>query len=575
MQRLYLFITVLFFLSSHIFSQEMEGELYDKDEWEEEETYCSAHRLLKLEGDEDEKTQEKIDTHSQRLTAHPLHLSKMYLEGAFYFDSTLAKQSAMQKIGKKRTFNWATNVSSYLASSYYEIFARFKSDKEQTVSFETASLRFSPLLMYHPPRRIHGKAKFEPLLSFYIGRFITPLSFKHLGNISFGRISSTSIRRTHPSINNIKLSKTKGDLGVATEVALPFFNFYFFWKNAGDKKLTIKNIKKNHNDFNLYLAYKNTSLMASRAKMVAALLARFIEMKEERNDKQEETNKRKHSDNDFSSFAQSHSKDYSHVYAVEFNFAHPHVFFNSLNGGYIVPKERFDAHSLACRQEAGFAYKIFKLNAGFSYEGGRYSTASSRNKEKNERNRAKSNKERGDIFAFYLQEKLKWRIFSASHSYSLIKKTQNKNIEHSNGFFYSIGNSLILFKNELLLNKELYTVKFAFSSHPHIPLLKSFILSSHLNLQDKRINPHVIKKYEVGTTLVFELKNDMYLKVGSRFAQSSTEKQHVWKQGIYELKTSFLFQFSQEKWKEKGIITLKYSTDKNRLGFSAKMRLEY
>lgn len=568
---------LFFFLLPFLFSQEN----YEKDEWTVVQKKSFEHIFCcELENEEQYENIDECISEEQHISpSHPSYLSRMYFEGLFNFNSRIAMRKDVTFQGdrsKNYNLNWQGFFNSYLASSYYEFFASFKGNNKDAITVSTASLRFSPLLMRYPrPNHL------APLLSFYIGSFRTPLSFRHLSNISFLHISPTSNRRSHPSLNNIKFSKAKGRLGVAFEVALPFFNFYFFWKHKVLQN-NAKNINNTNspfvlnrnfasevgNEFNLYVAYKNDKLMAKKAKLNIAFLSSFI---------QEKGN----------ALNSKNAKLYTQLYAIDFNFLHPHFFFNSLNGISITPEKTVDAQSLSFREECGFSYKIFSLNAGISYEGARYLSKNT----KRDRKTLQINKDTstnassdgrseslGDVFAFYVQEKVKWKIFSASHSYSFVKIKQAK-LQHSYGFFYSIGNRLALFKNELFFFRELYTLKFSFSTHPNMHYFRTFSASSNLYFQDKSINLHVIKKYEVNTSFVFDFTDSLSCKIEAAMFQENGGGtigwKARWKKEVFSLKASLFFLFAQERWKEKGGISFKYSTNKNAIDVLLKMRFEY
>ena len=541
-------LSVLFLtLISYLFSQEN----YEKDEWNDVAENYFASPFYEMEVNEEAITDEVLHTPSSPVS----YLSKMYFEGIFNFN--------LHPIAQKDRFNWQGSLNSYLASSYYELFASFKSSKKLPILVNTASLRFSPLLMYYPRQN-----NLTPLLSFYIGNFRTPLTFRNLYKVSFSQVSPSSKRRHYPGINNIKLSKARGHLGIGFEIALPFFNFYFFWKNISkynniEKLLNpfSKNFSSySKNEFNLYASFKTDKLMKNKAKLNIALLSSFIQKKDA------ESNN-------------TNVKIYTQLYAIDFNLTHPIFFFNSLNSISITPKKTVDSHSFGFREEAGFSYKILKLNAGFSYEGAQYASHLEGKKRQIQANSNILNDSVADIFTFYVQEKIKWKIFSASHSYSLIKQTNEKEVKHSYGFFYSIGNRLALFKNELLFFQELYTLKFSFSSHPNTYYFKTFSLSSTLYFQDKHINPHVIKKYEMNSAFLLNFTENFYCKIeASIFQENTREKARMsprWKTEVFRLKASFFFIFSQERWKEKGVLSFKYSTDKHAVETILKMRFEY
>ena len=569
-----LFLFALFIsLSFSLFSSQEE---YEYDEWTKStKDYCEPPFC---ETEIDEEYDETINENSHLSSAHPSYLSKMYFEGILNFNTHLATNNSSSK---QNRFNWQSSFNSYLASDYYELFVSFKNNKKIPISINVASLRLSPLLM-KDRRNTHV----TPLLSFYIGSFCTHSSFKHLYNVNFSHISPTSKRRTHPALNNIKLSKTKGNLGAAFEIALPFFNFYFFWKNIGENSniqksfnSIINNLKaENCNEFGLYVSYKNNKLLKKKAKINIAFLSSFIQEKGKALKRQ--------------ALSDKNSIPYTQVYAIDFNFAHSCFFFNLLNGIHILPKQKVDAHSLCVREEGGFAYKILSLNTGFSYEGSHTSSANRKNSRISQLNNEVSNnnispdtasddssKVLKDVLAFYVQEKLKWNIFSVAHSYSLIKKTNEQKIRHSYGFFYSIGNKLGLFKNELLFFEELYTLKFSFSTHPNTHYFKAFSASSDLYLQNKNINLHIMKKYEVSSAILFHFTENFSCKIGLSLFQENEggagRRIARWKKEVFTFNTSFLFLFAQDRWKEKGSVSFKYSTHQHKLDILLKMRLEY
>ena len=552
---------ILLALSVHLFPQSNYGE----DEWGKQSQNYNEQAFYeeeKEETDEDIYQARNEGTYNSSFSA--TYLSKMYFEGIFNFNARLANQqlTSPKSEGEHSRFKITSHLNTYLASPYYEAFLSFKSNKQSPLDINTASLRLSPLLMQYPKQ-----GKLIPLLSFYIGSFRTPFSFRHLYNVSFLQVSPTSKRRSYPDLNNIKLSKTKANLGTAFEVALPFFNFYFFWKTSTPKNINqngdIKNshtflqhfMSENANEFNLYAAFKTDKLMSKKAKLNIALLSSFVKnRRSKKNDK--------------------NIKDYVQLYAIDFNFSHPFLFFNSLNSISFIHKQRVDSHSLAFREEGGLSYKIFHLNTGFSYEGWRYLALHTRGK-KNFSQKDKYNL--GDIFTFYLQEQLKWKIFSTSQSYSLLKQLNEDKFWHRYGFFYSIGNKLALFKNELLFFKEVYSLKFSFTTHPKTYYFRAFTASSTLYLQNKNINPNIIKKYEVGGSFVLYFTQNFYCKIDANIFQKTLRERREWKwkKEVFSVTTSFFFLFAQERWKEKGSLAFKYSSDKNSLDILLKIRFEY
>ena len=70
----------------------------------------------------------------------------------------------------------------------------------------------------------------------------------------------------------------------------------------------------------------------------------------------------------------------------------------------------------------------------------------------------KSLLQRKTFLSFYLQGKLKYKIFSVNTMYYLLKDYKLAKIQHSYGIFYSLGNMIISYKNELFYKNEIYKI---------------------------------------------------------------------------------------------------------------------
>lgn len=514
------------FLFIFVFQLNTENnEEYGKDEWSDlidlpyqEKVNSIDEKESFLEPIKDDE--EKINKHSKDI--RPNYLSKMYIESILKFN--------ISKL-KKETFNWHGIINSYFASHYYEAFLSIKKSehdkKEKQIFPIIGSLRFSPFLMYYP------KNKLRPLLSFYAGTFTTPISFYHATNPNISFITPTSKRAFFPSLNAIKISKKGNDLGTAIELSLPFLNFYFYWK---DTKLG--------NQFNVYLAYRNETLNilnnARKAKINLAFLFRLLEINKEKNRK----------------------NVYLQIYGLNFNFFSNFFYINIFSFLSIFPKKIPDIYSTSLKSEMGFAYKFFDINFGLSHEGSKYIGKQNYNLSID-----KNSKQ-----AFYVQGKFKYKIFSTALIYYISKN--NKQIQHNFGIFYSIGNTKIKYKNELLLKDNIYKLRASFSLKPNLNYFSFFNISSFLYLQEKKINTHIIKQYEVasnihlkfGINFILSFANGIYGKI----VPNKLEKKFA----FFSSTTLFLI-FKQEKIKEKGAINLKYDSAEKNFSISFKLTVEY
>ena len=520
----FLFIFVMSLYASLVFSESIQ---YNEDAWsflfsEKGESYDAhysenADRSLFSILQDSTEDDEKKDVASSKKNV-PSYFSKMYIE-------TLLKMSVLEKKSRKINFNGKCNA--YLASSYYEAFLGFKSDEKKVLDVKVASFRFSPILMYYPCNRL------SPTLSFYIGNFKTPRPFLMLQSPTIYRVRPTTQKRFFPALNAIKISKQAGDLGAACEVALPFFNFYFFWKTHDT-----------HNSFNIYSAYRNEDLPLKKARLDIAFASSIFQEERKRKLKKNKVN------------------TYIQLYCLSFNFESPFFYINSIST--ISIREKMPTlSSMSFRDEGGLKYKGASMGAGFSFSGKNYIKKYNSSKLKN-----------NDIFAFYLQGKFKYKIFAINFSYHLLKGEMGANILHSYGIFYSLSGKYIQFKNELFVRTQLYNLKFALNFKPHLQYFSSMNVASFLYLQDKKINSAILKKYEVASSCVFPFGELLRIKLLAGISQERKDGKKFLGSINFFVSGEAGFVFSQEKWKEKLNVVFRYSTP-NKSEISLKFRIEY
>lgn len=416
----------------------------------------------------------------------------------------------------KQSNNYLGKINSYILASYYEAFLGFSSTSKNSLA-----LRFSPILMHYPKKRT------IPVLSLYLGNFNTPITFRHIYNPLISTMTVTSNRKFFLPLNSIKIAKAPSDEGVALELSLPFFNFYSFWKNT-----------KKGNIFNSYASYKNNFSNISHLNI--AILSSIQEIKKK--------NLKKNA--------------YIQIYGLNLNFSHPIFYINSSSLLSILPKRILSFNSFAFRNEFGFTSSIASLHSGISYKGAYYLG----------NQKIKSLLQRKSFFTFYLQGKLKYKIVKLNGMYHLIKDFRTNSIQHSFGFFYSLGNSFVSYKNELFYRNEVYKLKFAINIIPHLAYFKLFNVYSFLYLEDMRINPKMIKKYEIATKTSLNIAKYFLLTFSFLVMQEKKNFQRVG----FLASSGFTFNFRGEKTKEKGEIKLKYNSNKkNNFEIDIKFRLEY
>ena len=431
------------------------------------------------------------------------------------------KNNYFTKMYVEGVFNWAKpkhyagKINSHILAAYYEAFLSYGFDSKTLLA-----LRFSPILMHYPKKHV------SPVLSLYFGNFKTPLSFRNIYNPLISSITTTSNRKFFPPLNAIKISKRNSDEGVALEVSLPFFNYYSFWKNTNKGNI-----------FNTYISYKNK--FSNSSKLNIAVISSIQETKKEGLKK----------------------NPYIQIYGLDFNFTHQFFYINSLSLLTVLPKKMPSFSSIALKTEAGLTSSFASLHSGISYKGAHY--LGNQN--------IKSLLQRKTFLSFYLQGKLKYKIFSVNTMYYLLKDYKLAKIQHSYGIFYSLGNMIISYKNELFYKNEIYKIKFGLNITPNLNYFKSFNISSFLYLQDKRINPSCIKKYEISSKCGFNIGKNF----GLNFAFATMQEKSNWKKIVFFASTTATFNFAQEKTKEKGEIKLKYNGKKETFELSLKLRIEY
>ena len=434
-----------------------------------------------------------------------------------------AKNNYFTKMYIEGVFSWKKNksnsylgkINSHIFASYYEAFLSFSSTLENTIA-----LRFSPILMYYP------KKHKTPVLSLYLGNFNSPLSFKNVYNPVFSSITATSNRKLFPPLNAIKIAEKNTDEGIALEVSLPFFNYYSFWKNT-----------KKGNIFNTYISYKNN--FSNFSHLNIALLSSIQEIKKENLKK----------------------NPYLQIYGADFNFSSPIFYINSLSLITILPKRIPSFSSFAFRTESGLTSHIASLNGGISYKGAYY--LGNQN--------LKNLLQKRSFLNFYLQGKIKYKIFQLNGVYQFIKDYKYNKTKHFYGIFYSLGNSFISYKNEVSYKNEIYKLKFSLTITPNINYFKFFNISSFLYLQDRKINPHCIKKYELASKYRFTIAKCFNLI----FSFAMMQEKNNWQKIAFLASTTATLNFKQEKTKEKGEIKLKYNSKENKLEATFKFRVEY
>ena len=416
----------------------------------------------------------------------------------------------------KQSNNYLVKINSYILASYYEAFLGFSTSSENSFA-----LRFSPVLMHYPKKQL------SPVLSLYLGAFNTPISFKHVYNPVISSITVTENRKFSPPVNAIKIAKAPSDEGVALELSLPFFNFYSFWKNT-----------KKGNIFNSYASYKNDFSNFSHINI--AILSSIQEIKKE--------NLKKNA--------------YIQIYGLNLNFSHPIFYINSSSLLTILPKRMPSFNSFAFRNEFGLTSSIASFHSGISYKGAYYLG----------NQKIKSLLQRKSFLSFYLQGKLKYKIVKLNGMYHLIKDFKTNSIQHSFGFFYSLGNSFVSYKNELFYRNKVYKLKFAINIMPNLAFFKLFNVYSFLYLEDGKINNQIVKKYEIATKAKFNIAKQF----GLDFSFFIRKEKKNFRKAFFFASSGFTFNFRGEKTKEKGEIKLKYNSNKkNNFEIDIKFRLEY
>ena len=433
------------------------------------------------------------------------------------------KNNYFTKMYVEGVFNLSKNnhysgkINSHILASYYEAFLSFA-----PYSKNILALRFSPILMHYP------KKQCTPVFSLYFGSFNTPITFRNIYNPLISSITASSNRKLFPPLNAIKIAKKGNNEGIALEISLPFFNYYAFWKNT-----------KNGNIFNNYISYKTH--LSSLSNLNIAFVSSIQEIKVKKIKK----------------------NPYLQLYGLDFNFSHPFFYINSISLLSILPKKVPSFRSFAFRGEAGLTSSYASLHTGLSYKGSYY--LGNQN--------LKNLLQRKTFLSFYLQGKLKYKIFRLNGMYHLLKDYKENKIQHSYGIFYSLGNPFFSYKNELLYKKGVYKIKFAVNITPNSVYLKRFNISSFLYFQDKKINPLCIKKYEASSKFAFDIAKHFGLNFS--FAMMQENKEARWQKVVFFSSTAFNFTITQEKAKEKGEIKLKYNSKKNKFELELKFRIEY
>ena len=488
---------------------------YEWDEWQDYFGIEDGSYYEYKEDDEDDILN-KVESKTIKKDS-PTYFSKMYIEALMMLKAK--KEDAKDKM----TLNMRGALNAYIVASYYEAFIGLRGDDKDKISF--ASLRFTPFLMYYPRNTLTST------LSFYVGSFRVPISFRSLANISLKSVSPTSKRKYFPSLNNIKLSKEKSDFGTACEVSLPFCNFYFFWKD-----------KKKEHVYNIYASYKNEELLSKKARLNIAFLSSFFVQKGGANTK----------------------KSFSHymgVYGLEINFASKYFFSNSLTSLCFLPNKNINISSFSFRNEMGVESKMFILNTGLSYRGSLYLPTNPKNQK--------------DELNFYVQGHFRYKIFSLSLVYNILKFIKDEKTGHSYGLFYSIGNAFAKFKNEVYYKDDVYRLRASLMIYPYMRYFRLFNLSSFLYLQEKRLNRHVVKKYEVLSYSHFPMGENVSLQLGIGLLQQNKGKLCLWEKESVFASLAFHLIFEQDRCKEIASIALKYNSLKNTFNFSCRLKIEY
>ena len=522
----HLILSLTFFiLSTSLFTHlpSEESLAYESDEWSIKEE-CDSQDI-EIENNK----QEKNKNNNKGV------YKKAYIEGAFSL--SLNKLNTSKKHIKLNVLSF----NSYLSSQYYEVFLGFKKTEKNEFSTYIGSVRFTPLLMHYL------SSKLNPAISFYLGSFKIGKAHKNLYKPFINTVSPSSRRLFFPPLNALSLSKKEESLGIAFECALPFFNFYFFWKKIDGR-----------NSFNLYSSYKNETFKFLHSRLNIAFISSFLELKEN-----EKTKK----------ITRSHKSDYkqgeySSIFGIDLNFSSHRVFITSADFFNLLPKKKIDIHSMSFRGESGFVSKIVSLTSGVSYEGASYLGNPT----------YKSLATKKDKLSFYLQGKLKYKFFTFASSYNLLKNYKKTKVDHSYGFFYSIdlysvGKKKLIFKNELFFNNGIYKLKAVFMAKPNVVFLSLFSLSSFLYLQEHSKIKNILKKYEIDTKLTFPIGKHIKLTTASGVLQKNEKKE--WRQVNFFVNVNASFLFVQKYTKEISSISLKYNSGKNALDLQLKLKIEY
>ena len=435
------------------------------------------------------------------------------------------KSNYFTKMYIEGVFKWARNqsnhsiytgkINSHIFANYYEAFLSFA-----PFSNNVLALRFSPVLMYYP------KKFTSPVFSLYFGSFNTPQSFRNVYNPLISSITPTSNRKFSPPLSAMKISKKPSGEGIALEVSLPFFNYYSFWKNT-----------KKGNIFNTYISYKNK--FSNFSLFNVALISSIQEIKKE-NVKR---------------------SPYLQIYGLDFNFSNQFFYINSISLLTILPKRVPSFSSFAFRSESGLVSNFVSLHSGISYKGAYY--LGNQNLE--------TLLQEKTFLSFYLQGKLKYKIFRLNGVYHLLKDYKLGKIQHSYGIFYSLGTSFFSYKNELLYRKDVYKIKFALNITPSLNYFKLFNIFSFLYLQNRKINPRCIEKYEIASKCGFNFGKHFALN----FSFAMMQEKKNWQKMVFFASSTVMLTFSQEKTKEKGEIKVRYNTKKQNFELSFKCRIEY
>ncbi|MGP1438075.1 MAG: hypothetical protein ACTTKH_03280 [Treponema sp.] len=404
-------------------------------------------------------------------------------------------------------------INSYILANYYEAFLGFNSVSPQ---FNTLAFRFSPFLMHISKKRLF------PVLSLYLGNFNTPQVFRNVSHPIINSLTTTSNREFFPPLKSIKILKRQNNTGIALEVSLPFFNYYSFWKNTAKGNI-----------FNTYISYKNENLPFSKVNI--AFVSSIQELK------------------------QAKPNLYLQIYGLDFNFASKFFYANSLSLLTVLPAKTPSFSSFALKNEMGVKSKIVSFHTGISYKGAYY--LGNQN--------LKELLQRKTCLSFYIQGKLKHKVFHLASMYHLLKDYKINKIHHSYGIFYSLGNSFISYKNELFYSHNVYKLKLALNIMPNLSHFKLFNISSFLYLQDRKINSKCIKKYEIASKANFNITKDFALNFIFGLMQENL------KEKIFFASSTFNFSFNQEKAKEKGTIKLKYTSKNHSIEVSLRLKIEY